>query len=323
MTAPAIEAIGLVKRFGETLAVDGVDLAVPTGRVLGLLGPNGAGKTTTVRILATLTEPDAGQGQVGGYDIVTQAHQVRRQIGLTGQFASVDQRLTGTENLVLIGRLLGQSRQTARRRAGELLERFELTAAADRPVQGYSGGMRRRLDLAASLVGDPRILFLDEPTTGLDPRARRQLWQLIGERVSEGTTVLLTTQYLEEADALADDILVIDHGRVIAGGSPETLKQSIGARTLELRPGDRADLAAITQIMTDLAGTEPEHRGGRLSVPASDPDLLPALVRKLDEMGMTPAELHLRSATLDEVFLALTGQRVGFEGELKGREETP
>ena len=323
MTAPAIEARGLVKRFGETLAVDNVDLVVPAGRVLGLLGPNGAGKTTTVRMLATLTEPDAGQARVGGYDIVTQAHEVRRLIGLTGQFASVDQRLTGSENLVLIGRLLGQTRRSARQRAGELLERFELTDAADRPVQGYSGGMRRRLDLAASLVGDPRILFLDEPTTGLDPRARRQLWQLIGERVSEGTTVLLTTQYLEEADALAEDILVIDHGRVIAGGSPEELKQRIGARTLELRPGNRADLAAIARIMAELTGNEPEQQGGRLSVPATDTGVLPALVRQLDEMNIAVAELQLRSATLDEVFLALTGHPAESRDETDEQEESP
>ncbi len=325
MSAPAIEAKGLVKRFGETLAVDDVDLVVPAGRVLGLLGPNGAGKTTTVRMLATLTEPDAGQAWVGGHDIVAEAHQVRRLIGLTGQFASVDQRLTGSENLMLIGRLLGQSRQTARQRAGELLERFELTDAADRPVQGYSGGMRRRLDLAASLVGNPHILFLDEPTTGLDPRARRQLWQLIGERVSDGTTVLLTTQYLEEADALADDIRVIDHGRVIAGGSPEELKQRIGARTLELRPEKRADLAAIARIMTELTGTEPEHHGGRLSVPAADSRVMPALVRKLDEAGIAPAELQLRSATLDEVFLALTGHPAESHDENpeQEQEQTP
>jgi len=310
MPEPAIVATGLVKHFGATCAVDGVDLEVAQGQVLGLLGPNGAGKTTTVRMLATLSVPDAGQATVGGYDIVRQAHHVRGLIGLTGQFASVDNRLTGFENLILIARLLGQSRRQARSIAESLLERFELTDAGDRPVQGYSGGMRRRLDLAASLVGSPRILFLDEPTTGLDPRARRQLWALIGERVAEGTTVLLTTQYLEEADALADDIMVIDHGRVIASGSPEALKQRIGTRTLEVRPASPDALEATAAIMADLAGVQPERQGGRLSVPASDSALLPALVRRLEEQGITPGELQLRSASLDEVFLALTGQAV-------------
>ncbi|TVQ28867.1 MAG: ATP-binding cassette domain-containing protein [Wenzhouxiangella sp.] len=310
---PAIVASGLVKHFGATCAVDGVDLHVAQGQVLGLLGPNGAGKTTIVRMLATLSAPDAGQATVGGYDIVRQAHQVRGLIGLTGQFASVDNRLTGFENLILIARLLGQSRRQARSVAASLLERFDLTEAGDRPVQGYSGGMRRRLDLAASLVGSPRILFLDEPTTGLDPRARRQLWALIGERVAEGTTVLLTTQYLEEADALADDILVIDHGRVIAGGSPEALKQRIGTRTLEIRPASPDVLEATAGILAELAGLQPERQGGRLSVPAGDPALLSAVVRRLEEQGISPGELQLRSASLDEVFLALTGQAVEAE----------
>lgn len=308
MTESAITATELVKHFGTTRAVDGVSLSVAQGQVLGLLGPNGAGKTTTVRMLATLTAPDSGTARVGGFDIVNQAHQVRGQIGLTGQFASVDNRLTGFENLLLIARLLGQPGKQSRQIARKLLERFELSDAGDRPVQGYSGGMRRRLDLAASLVGNPRILFLDEPTTGLDPRARRQLWELIRERVAEGTTVLLTTQYLEEADALADDIMVIDHGRVIASGSPEALKGQIGTRTLEIRPASPDALAATTAIITELAGVAPEQQGGKLSVPAGDSALLPALVRRLDEQGITPAELQLRSASLDEVFLALTGQ---------------
>ena len=311
VTETAIEATGLIKHFGATRAVDGVDLSVAPGQVLGLLGPNGAGKTTTVRILATLTTPDEGRARVGGFDVLDQAHQVRGIIGLTGQFASVDNRLTGLENLLLIARLLGQPRKQARQTARDLLERFDLAEAADRPVQGYSGGMRRRLDLAASLVGQPRILFLDEPTTGLDPRARRQLWSLIGERVADGTTVLLTTQYLEEADALADDILVIDHGKVIARGSPDQLKARIGTRTLEIRPAHADDLPVIAELMTELAGSRPQQQGGRLSVSAADPRLMPALVRRLDEMNLVPAELQLRSASLDEVFLALTGHNAG------------
>ncbi len=316
----AIQASGLVKSFGSTRALDGVDLDIGPGRVLGLLGPNGAGKTTIVRILATLTRPDSGSATVAGYDVLAQADRVRASIGLTGQFASVDNRLTGQENLLLIGRLLGQSRRDARQGARGLLERFELTEAADRPVQGYSGGMRRRLDLAASLVGNPRILFLDEPTTGLDPRARRQLWQLIGELVAEGTTVLLTTQYLEEADALAEDILVIDHGRVIARGSPDELKSRIGARTLEVRPASPSQVDTVAGIMAELAGREPERRGGRLSVPANDTDLLGALVSRLDDLDIPPAELLLRSASLDEVFLALTGQRAESGSEHTGEE---
>ncbi|QOC23232.1 ATP-binding cassette domain-containing protein [Wenzhouxiangella sp. AB-CW3] len=318
----AIEASGLVKRFGETLAVDGVDLAVAPGQVLGLLGPNGAGKTTTVRMLATLTRPDAGQATVGGCDIFSQAHEVRGRIGLTGQFASVDHRLTGFENLFLIARLLGQTRADARQVSNKLLDQFELTEAAARPVGGYSGGMRRRLDLAASLVGNPRILFLDEPTTGLDPRARRQLWELIGQRVGDGTTVLLTTQYLEEADALADEILVIDHGRVIARGSPDELKQEIGARTLDIRPAQRADLDAVAGILTELTGVEPKRQGGRLSVPATDRSLLPELVRNLEARGIEPAELQLRSASLDEVFLALTGEQAD-SGDDQQQEKSP
>src|SRR6478736_5191580 len=233
-TANAVEATGLVKRFGKTTALDGVDLAARQGRVLGVLGPNGAGKTTAVRILATLLRPDSGQVSVCGYDVLRDAHQVRQLIGLTGQYASVDEGLSGTNNLIMIGRLLGLPRADARARAGELLARFELTEAAGRPAKTYSGGMRRRLDLAASLVGQPRVLFLDEPTTGLDPRSRNELWDLIGGLAEAGTTVLLTTQYLEEADRLAGRVVVIDHGHVVAEGSPAELKERSGGQIIEV-----------------------------------------------------------------------------------------
>jgi oleandomycin transport system ATP-binding protein len=232
-TADAIVARGLIKRFGATTAVDGVDLTIAAGTVLGLLGPNGAGKTTIVSILATLVIPDDGHASVHGYDVITQAHRVRQLIGLTGQYASVDETLTGTENLVLIGRLTGASRKDAKERASELLARFRLADAANRAVKTYSGGMRRRLDLAASLVPRPRVLFLDEPTTGLDPRSRNELWDIVRDLVGEGVTVLLTTQYLEEADQLADRIAVIDHGRVIAQGTSAELKALTGADTLD------------------------------------------------------------------------------------------
>ena len=232
-TAGAVVARGLTKRFGATTAVDGVDLTIPGGSVFGLLGPNGAGKTTVVSMLATLIEPDAGQATVLGYDVTAQAHQVRQLIGLTGQYASLDETLSGTENLVLIGRLTGASRTDARQRAAELLKRFRLTDAAGRAVKTYSGGLRRRLDLAASLVSKPRVLFLDEPTTGLDPRSRNELWDIVRELVAKGVTVLLTTQYLEEADQLADQIAVIDHGRVIAQGTSAELKELTGADTLD------------------------------------------------------------------------------------------
>ncbi len=303
----AIQAEGLVKRFGETRALGGVDLAVPEGTVLGLLGPNGAGKTTAVRILATLLEPDAGRGTVHGYDVVREAHQVRQLIALTGQYASVDEKLTGTENLVLIGRLLGLSRTAARQRARELLAQFHLEAAAHRAAKTYSGGMRRRLDLASSLVGRPRVLFLDEPTTGLDPRARLELWELVRCLVSEGVTVLLTTQYLDEADALADEIAVMDHGRVIARGTPDELKARVGAQALAVRPKNPADLPATIAAVGELSGSEPQVEGQTVSAPAVDPDLLPAVVRRLDHEGIAVAELVLRGASLDDVFLSLTG----------------
>ena len=297
----------LVKRFGETTALAGVDLAVPRGTVLGLLGPNGAGKTTAVRVLATLLRPDGGRATVGGYDVVNDAHRVRGLIGMTGQYASVDENLTGAENLLLIGRLLGMPRPDARQRASELLTTFELQDAAGRATKTYSGGMRRRLDLAASLVGRPEILYLDEPTTGLDPRARLGLWQQVRELVSDGVTVLLTTQYLEEADTLADNIAVIDRGSVIASGTPAELKARTGAQSLAVRPQESADLPAVRTVVAELAQTEPEVEGQTVSAPVTDPTLLPEVVRRLDDAGVVIAELTLRHASLNEVFLSLTG----------------
>ncbi|MYL27218.1 MULTISPECIES: ATP-binding cassette domain-containing protein [Halomonadaceae] len=319
----AIRAEGLVKQFGATRALDGIDLSVPRGTVLGLLGPNGAGKTTAVRILATLLAPDAGQAWVDGCDVASEAAAVRSRIGLTGQYASVDEKLTGRENLILIARLLGFSRRDARARAGELLVEFGLEDAAHRPVQTYSGGMRRRLDLAASLVGRPRILFLDEPTTGLDPRARLDLWNLIRELVAQGTTVLLTTQYLEEADSLADEIVVIDQGRVIASGTSDQLKARIGGQTLVLAPEHESDVATALSIVTEIVGREPEVDGARLRVPVSDPALVPAVVRRLDESGIVARELTLRGASLDDVFLTLTGRHASVETPAGDAEAAP
>jgi oleandomycin transport system ATP-binding protein len=306
----AIEAQGLVKRFGKTLAVDGVDLAVRPGMVLGLLGPNGAGKTTVVRMLATLLRPDAGYARVCGADIVGQAGRVRELIGLTGQYAAVDEDLTGFENLLLIGRLLEVPKVEAKRRSGELLERFGLADAAGRSVKTYSGGMRRRLDLAASLVQRPQVLFLDEPTTGLDPRSRGEVWSTIRELVAEGTTVLLTTQYLDEADRLASEIAVIDRGRVIATGTAAELKAKVGRQTLDVRPADPADLTLVAGIVTaavDRAPTQAAEDPGLLSVPVDDAQVLPAVVSALQSAQVEVTELALRLASLDEVFMALTG----------------
>ncbi|SDU13118.1 ATP-binding cassette domain-containing protein [Jiangella alkaliphila] len=315
----AIQAEGLVKRFGETTALDGVSLSVRTGTVLGLLGPNGAGKTTAVRIFATLLRPDDGHASVGGYDVIRQAHQARQLIGLTGQYAAVDEMLTGAENLLLIGRLLGVPRAAAKQRARELLTEFDLTDAADRAAKTYSGGMRRRLDLAASLVGRPSILFLDEPTTGLDPRARSELWALTRGLVAKGVTVLLTTQYLDEADALADEITVIDHGRVIASGTPDELKAKTGSQTLVVRPEDDTKLGVVVSVVADLTKTTPEIDGPRVTAQVADPAVLPAVVRRLDDAGVLVIELTLRGASLNEVFLSLTGRPVEDETESEGR----
>jgi oleandomycin transport system ATP-binding protein len=303
----AILAEGLVKRFGETTALDGVDLAVRRGSVLGLLGPNGAGKTTVVRILATLLRPDAGRATIGGHDVVRDAHEARRLIGLTGQYASVDESLTGTENLILIGRLLGLPRAEARQRAAGLLADFRLSDAAGKPAKAYSGGMRRRLDLAASLVGRPQVLYLDEPTTGLDPRSRNEMWDIVRDLVGAGVTVLLTTQYLEEADLLADEVVVIDHGRVIATGRPEELKGRVGGQMLAVRPKLASDLPIVESVVARVAGATPEVRDGLVTGPAPDSDLLPVVVRQLDDAEVQIGELALRGASLDEVFLSLTG----------------
>jgi oleandomycin transport system ATP-binding protein len=307
--ANAIEATGLVKRFGKTTALAGVDLVARQGRVLGLLGPNGAGKTTAVRILATLIRPDGGQASVCGYDVLRDAHQVRQLIGLTGQYASVDEGLSGTNNLIMIGRLLGVPRSEARARAAELLARFDLADAAARPVKTYSGGMRRRLDLAASLVGQPRVLYLDEPTTGLDPRSRTDVWAMIRGLVADGVTVLLTTQYLDEADQLAHDIVVIDRGKVIATGSPDELKAKTGGQVLLVAPSDPGRLAETAMLLEAVAGAEvtTDVGTGAVSAPVTDKTLLPRVVRELDDRGIELAEFTLRKASMDEVFFALTG----------------
>ncbi|MFD0687520.1 ATP-binding cassette domain-containing protein [Actinomadura fibrosa] len=304
-----IRAEGLRKRFGDTRALDGVDIAVRRGTVLGVLGPNGAGKTTAVRILATLLKPDAGRAEVAGYDVVKDAVRVRAKIGLTGQYASVDEELTGFENLVMIARLLDFGRAEARARARQLLNRFRLTDAAARAVKTYSGGMRRRLDLAASLINHPEVIYLDEPTTGLDPRARNEVWDTVREVVADGATVLLTTQYLEEADALADRIAVFDHGRVIADGTPDDLKARTGRQTLVVRTAEHYRTAQLAAIVTDLTGERPDvqEQTGLVTAQVPDPTILSALVRRLDDASIVAAELALRMPSLDEVFLTLTG----------------
>ncbi|MCW2899599.1 MAG: daunorubicin resistance transporter ATPase subunit [Streptosporangiaceae bacterium] len=319
----AIQAEGLVKRFGETRALAGVDLAARTGTVLGVLGPNGAGKTTAVRVLATLIRPDEGTALVGGYDVVRDAHRVRQLIGLTGQYAGVDEMLTGTENLVLIGRLLGMPRREAKARAAELLDRFELWDARDRPAKTYSGGMRRRLDLAASLVGRPQILYLDEPTTGLDPRSRSGLWDIVRGLVDDGVTVLLTTQYLAEADQLADDIVVIDHGRVIAKGTPDELKTQTGGQVLEVRPVNADDHVTVARAISELVGSTPQVVDGLVTAPITDPAVMPAVVRRLDDDGVAIGELSLRKSSLDEVFFVLTGHRTDHAEDTGGATEEP
>ncbi|MFI6510566.1 ATP-binding cassette domain-containing protein [Streptosporangium sp. NPDC050855] len=307
MTDPIVLAEGLHKAFGETRALRGLDLSVPAGTICGVLGPNGAGKTTAVRILATLSDPDAGHARIAGYDVVRDAGEVRARIGLAGQYAAVDEKLTGRGNLRMFGRLCHLSRREAHARADELLERFGLADAADRQVAGYSGGMRRRLDLITCLIQRPRVLFLDEPTTGLDPRSRGEIWDSVRALVADGTTVLLTTQYLDEADRLADDIAVVDQGRVIATGTPDELKATIGDR-LDVVVEDPAALSSAAAVLNSLAGTDPAVTGtDRLSVALPGGGLrLAGVVRELDRAGVAAADVSLRRPTLDEVFLRLT-----------------
>jgi ABC-2 type transport system ATP-binding protein len=310
MPDPIVVAEGLHKSFGGTHALRGLDLSVPRGTVYGVLGPNGAGKTTAVRILATLSDPDAGHARIAGYDVVREAGQVRARIGLAGQYAAVDEKLTGRGNLRMFGRLSHLSRREAHQRADELLERFDLMDAADRQVVGYSGGMRRRLDLITSLILRPEVLFLDEPTTGLDPRSRSEIWDSIRELVADGTTVLLTTQYLDEADRLADDIAVIDHGQVIATGTPGELKATIGDR-LDVELEDPASLPTASAVLKALAGTDPVMTGAdRLSVALPGGGFrLAGIVRELDRAGVAAVDVSLRRPTLDEVFLRLTDRK--------------
>jgi ABC-2 type transport system ATP-binding protein len=310
MADPAIVARGLVRRFGPVVALAGIDLAVGAGSVLGLLGPNGAGKTTAVRILATVLAPDAGQASVLGLDVVRRAGEVRAVIGLAGQYAAVDENLTGRENLRLIGQLTHQPRPAIAVRAEELLGRFGLEAAAGRPVRTYSGGMRHRLDLAAALVHRPPVLFLDEPTTGLDPSGRSDLWALVGELVADGTTVLLTTQYLEEADRLADNIVVVDRGRIIAEGTAVRLEASLGSTVVEIRVADAADARRAAARLQRIAPAG--ELDGRRTLAVKVPDKGPAVqevIRLLDADAIVPESLTIREPTLDDVFLQLTGHR--------------
>ena len=320
---PAIEAEGLVKYYGTTRALAGFDLAVPTGTVYGLLGPNGAGKTTAVRVFATLLRPDGGRAQVLGHDVVTRAGEVRRRIGLTGQYAALDEYLTGRANLVMIGQLSRATASAARRRADEMLERFSLTQAASRAVKTYSGGMRRRLDLAASLIGYPSVLFLDEPTTGLDPNARAMTWDIVRELAAEGTTLLLTTQYLEEADQLARRVAVIDGGAVIAEGTPDQLKSSVGGEYLEIALAAGADIeAAVVAVKPYATGSiQPGGDGRRLSVPvAAAEGLTTRVVRALDDAGVQVNDVTIQRASLDDVFRSLTGHLSSSDDDSEGKD---
>ncbi len=314
----AIRASGLEKTYGDVHALAGVDLAVPVGTILGLLGPNGAGKTTCVRVLTTLLRPDAGSAEVAGIDVLKDPAAVRERIGLAGQYAAVDENLTGAENLEMVGRLFHLGRKRSRERAAELLERFDLSEAAKRPVRGYSGGMRRRLDLAAALVSRPPVLFLDEPTTGLDPRSRLSMWELVETLVGEGTTVLLTTQYLDEADRLADTIAVIDTGKVIAEGTADELKDQVGGERVVVNLAPGADLDAALGALRELGPAEREGEDHTISVPVKErAGAVTGAVRRLDDAGVEIEDIALRRPTLDDVFLTLTGHAA----ELAAAEE--
>ena len=323
VTELAIETKGLVKVFGENRAVDGVDLKIEPGMVFGLLGPNGAGKTTTIRMLATLLRPDDGSATVLGHDVVREADQVRSRVSMTGQYASVDEDLTGTENLVMLARLLGFDKQGARERSAELLEAFGLSDAADRQIKNYSGGMRRRIDIAASIVVAPDLIFLDEPTTGLDPRSRNQVWNVVRALVADGTTVLLTTQYLDEADQLADRIAVIDHGKVIAEGTSSELKASVGAGALHVRVAEPEQAEQAEQMLVAALGDEVsrESDGISLSARADDPSLVASLLTQLNDSGVEVTEFSLGQPSLDEVFLALTGHPAEDDAERSDQPE--
>jgi daunorubicin resistance ABC transporter ATP-binding subunit len=319
-----IEAHDLRKRFGSTVALDGIDLAVPAGAILGVLGPNGAGKTTAVRILTTLSIPDSGSARVAGHDVVSEAAAVQRNIGVTAQDATVDEILTGRQNLVMIGRLSGLRRPEARVRASELLERFDLADAADRILKEYSGGMRRRLDLAAGLVTRPPVLFLDEPTTGLDPTSRGRMWDVIRRLVADGVTLLLTTQYLDEADELADRIVVIDHGRVIAGGTAAELKAQTGGARLEVTLSEPSPTAAAALEPFAAGSVHVSHDGRRLRAPVrSATGLATTVVRALDDAGVTVDDVEVHQPSLDDVFFALTGHPTEAEGEDDARSGPP
>ncbi|MGW0393268.1 ATP-binding cassette domain-containing protein [Streptomyces sp. NPDC003042] len=317
----AIYAEGLVKTFGDVRALDGVDLDVPEGTVLGLLGPNGAGKTTTVRVLTTLLQPDSGRAVVAGIDVLKHPNEVRRSIGLSGQFAAVDEYLTGRENLQMVGQLYQMNAKAAKARAAELLERFNLGDAADRIAKTYSGGMRRRLDLAAALVVSPPVMFMDEPTTGLDPRNRQQLWGIIQELVAGGTTLLLTTQYLEEADHLAHDICVVDHGKVIARGTSDQLKAQTGGERVEVVVHEREHIATAREVLAGFGkgGTTVEEHTRKLTVPvAGGAKLLAEVIRELDARGIEIDDIGLRRPTLDDVFISLTGHTAEQEAQENG-----
>lgn len=312
MTSLAIETHGLVKAFGDNRAVDGIDLAVPTGGVYGVLGPNGAGKTTAIRMLATLLKPTDGTATVLGHDVVNEARAVRSKVAMTGQFASLDEDLTGTENLVMLGRLYGFSWADARKRSADLLDAFGLEEAGDRQVKKYSGGMRRRIDIAGSIVVRPELMFLDEPTTGLDPRSRNQVWDIVRALVAAGTTVLLTTQYLDEADQLADRIAVIDRGKVIAEGTSGQLKASVGSGALHVRVADPAQRTEAARLLeSTLSGSATlDGDPAAISMRVGDPESVPAALAQLRDHGISTTEFSLGQPSLDEVFLALTGEHV-------------